>query len=191
MSAASRREGNLSSSSPRYTSLGFTREGLRRQADARRSGLCASCGSRFRPDTAPRTARWNCGPGCADRFYEDHFRSWKCAERGAIRRNREQHRGEVTCDACGGPPRPYVKGRRVSGLSFVETFRHRGFEVDHKREIAVGGDPFAPANLWILCLRCHRLKTRRFLGSGGAKRARTQAKVPSTPARLSPLEAYT
>lgn len=184
-SAAARRGENPSSHAPRYTSEGFTREGRSRQQEAWRTGLCASCGTRFRPDTAPRTRRWCCGPGCADRFYEDHFRSWRCAERGAIRRNREAHGGAFACDGCGGPARPYVKLRKG-----IEIYRHRGYEVDHKVEIAAGGDPFDPRNLWVLCLRCHRLKTRRFVGSGGGRRARTRGKVPSTPGRLIPLEAF-
>jgi len=36
-------------------------------------------------------------------------------------------------------------------------------EVDHIKEIALGGDPFDKSNLQALCSRCHKEKTARFL----------------------------
>lgn len=206
--AAARRARNPSFHGARYVSEGFTREGRHRQAEARRTGLCASCGARFRPDTSKPNARWSCGPGCSDRFYEDHFRAWRPAERGAVRRNREAHGGNVTCELCGAQPRPIHRAlnpleleiylnrnarlgyTREEAEAILAPAVHRGFEVDHKREIAAGGDPFDPRNLWVLCLKCHRRKTRRFLGGGGARRARLRGKVPSTPATLPRLEAF-
>ncbi|MGA1975789.1 MAG: HNH endonuclease signature motif containing protein [Conexivisphaerales archaeon] len=36
-------------------------------------------------------------------------------------------------------------------------------EVDHIKEIALGGDPFDKTNLQALCHRCHKEKTAEFL----------------------------
>ena len=103
---------------------------------------------------------------CADRFYEVHYRSWTTTRRAVLRRVRERFGGDVRCENCERKPREYVR-RIVLGQGtpwqFEDTLHYSGYEFDHKVELAAGGDPLDVDNVWLLCLRCHRTKTRRFL----------------------------
>jgi 5-methylcytosine-specific restriction endonuclease McrA len=53
-------------------------------------------------------------------------------------------------------------------------------EVDHIREIALGGDPFDKANLQALCRQCHREKTVRFLVEEMGKKGRIGKRLAKT-----------
>ena len=97
---------------------------------------------------------------CSDLFYERWYRSWAVARRGALRR------ANGRCEACGDRPTPI---RDIKGRPWRTWGR---LEVDHKVEVARGGDLYDPQNLQVLCSRCHAAKTRKFMRLGRAARHR-------------------
>ncbi|MCI4362987.1 MAG: HNH endonuclease [Thermoplasmata archaeon] len=93
-----------------------------------------------------------CSRGCRWRFHGRYF--WDAARRVVLRRD------HYTCQACG------LRSRKSA------------LDVDHIREIAVGGAPLDYDNLQTLCRPCHRAKTSRFLRDRRGSRA---APLPSAP----------
>lgn len=102
---------------------------------------------------------------CSTPFYDRYYRAWHITRRVVRARNvgywcagflRRRHR----------PP------------------ENEMLEYDHILEIAAGGDPLDPANVQMLCKKCHREKTRHFLSTKGP----THPLMP--PPHVRPLEVY-
>ena len=121
-----------------YQNEGWTSEGLARKIWARENRRCAQC-----DEDLPKARRLYCSRKCALRFLDDpRFHGgvllWSRIGAEILWENK-------LCQICGAKP---------------------STEVDHKKEIALGGDPFDKANLQALCHGCHMKKTARFLSFG-------------------------
>ncbi len=169
-------------------SKGWTDEGRRLLDTASAKGSCAQCGRQLRSrypvgDVRRRRFCWNRGEypnRCSDIFYRDHYQSWNATKYFVLARSRGAD-GKVRCEQCGQEPRSFKRKvkRAWSDLNWME--EHCGYEFDHTVELAAGGDPLDPSNVRLLCYRCHRRKTARFLKRG------TPSARPET---LTPLEAF-
>ena len=138
----------MNTSRPVYLNEGWTSEGLARKQWAQVKKKCAWCGALL-----PKGRRLYCSRKCSLKFVEDPryhnaMLLWTRIRAEVLWENK-------LCQKCGVNP---------------------SSEVDHIREIAVGGDPFDKANLQALCRQCHKAKTVRFLvkemGEGGRLRKR-------------------
>ncbi len=176
----------MSARSEKLASKGWTDEGRRLLDAARSKGMCAQCGTKLRSkypigDRRRRSFCWNQGnyPNrCTDIFFRKHFQSWAATKYAVLARARGADR-KLRCEQCRQEPKPT---RRVAERQWEKSVEeHCGYEFDHTVELACGGDPLDPANVRLLCLRCHRRKTARFLRRG----------TPSArPEKLTPLEAF-
>jgi 5-methylcytosine-specific restriction endonuclease McrA len=124
-------------SRPTYRNEGWTSRGIMRRRMAEENLKCAFCGK-----VLPKGRRVYCSDKCSWRFSNDprYHRTiylWTRIRAEIL----WEHK---ICQICGVNP---------------------SSEVDHIREIARGGDPFAKSNLQAVCIQCHRRKTARFLSS--------------------------
>lgn len=146
-------------------SKGWRAEALPLLDAARAKGVCAQCAKPLHskyPVGDSRRRSFCHGDKCSDLFYERHFQSWAVAKRAVSRRVKAANGGEIRCENCGAKPEPIRKPFKWDG-SVLDYEAHCGYEYDHRAEIAAGGDPFDPDNIWILCLHCHHAKTAGFL----------------------------
>lgn len=166
-------------------SKGWTQEGRRLIEEARGKGVCVGCGrpSRSKLPLGSARRRIACGPICANRFYETYYQSWTTTKRAVTRRVRERF-GEIRCELCGGKPQEISKRVRAEKgtWSYAWTYHHPGYEYDHIVEIAAGGDAQDVNNVQLLCLRCHRRKTRRFV--------RTHTPAQAKPSQIASLDDF-
>lgn len=164
----------MSARSEKLKSKGWTDDGWRLIEAARAKGVCAHCGKTLRSkfpvgDPRRRVFCWgqpyNDHSRCSDLFYETYYQSWSMTKYRVLRRVREKFKGQIRCESCGQKPKPVKKDIGWDGRPWFYEI-HCGYEFDHISEIAAGGDPFDVNNVWLICLRCHRRKTSRFLKRG-------------------------
>lgn len=130
---------------------------------------CVSCGA----EKGPKSKRPYCRvQPCPDLFYERWYRSLGVARRAALRR------AGGRCERCGAVPTPI---KSIRGRPWRTWGR---LEVDHKIEVARGGDLYNPSNFQVLCSRCHSEKTRLFMRLGKLARHR----APINAVRLEAFE---
>lgn len=190
----------------RFGSEGWTPEGKIAKDAARNAGVCVICSLpiTLKSDRARAAHKGE----CADILYERFYRGWTPVKRAVLRRVRSANDGAIRCEACGGAPTPAVRKQRYTyeqrALGGRVAWRkvpirsvlgplaipHVGYEFDHTREIASGGDPLDPANVRLLCLRCHRRKTRAF-NSARRSRAKRRPLPEDAPWRVRPLDGWT
>ena len=118
-------------------------------------GRCCRC-------NAPLTGRrrsW-CSNDCIDAHYRDCGFSWA---HDVYEANIARFGGFGRCCRC--------------GASFPRPSGDRG-EADHIRPIALGGDPVAVENGQMLCVACHRAKTRSDMRLIVAARKRARLRTP-------------
>lgn len=122
-------------SRPTYLNEGWTSQGIIRKMWAKENKRCAWCGEHL-----PKGRTLYCSQKCGWRFFDDpgyHNRVylWTRIRAEVLWENK-------VCKRCG---------------------IRRSSEVDHIKEVALGGDPFDKTNLQALCHQCHKEKTALFL----------------------------
>lgn len=127
--------GDIPVNRPTYLNEGWTASGITRKRWALENERCAWCGGPL-----PKHRRIYCSRNHALKFADDPRYHKKMLLWSRIRA--EVLWEHKICQNC-----------RVNPSS----------EVDHIKEIALGGDPFDKSNLQALCSRCHKEKTARFL----------------------------
>lgn len=135
-----------------YLNGGWTSEGIIRRSWAKENKKCAYCG-----EPVPKGQRLYCSRKCSWTFFNDsRYHSkvflWTRIRAEVLWENKK-------CQKCGHNP---------------------SSEVDHIKEIAIGGDPFDKANLQALCHQCHKKKTIRFLIQQMRARSRIGSRVTTT-----------
>jgi len=125
----------MTSKRPTYLNEGWTSEGTIRRNWARENKRCAFCS-----EPIPKGRSLYCSRNCSllfsnDPRYHNRMLLWTKIRAEVLWENK-------ICVNCGKNP---------------------ASEVDHIKEIAVGGDPFDKANLQALCRQCHKKKTVHFL----------------------------
>jgi len=149
------RNADMTTTRPVYVNEGWTPEGLVRKNWAQDNRKCAWCSG-----SLPKGRRLYCSRKCGLRFIEDPryhntMLLWT--------RIRAEVLWETKlCQKCKVKP---------------------SSEVDHIREIALGGDPFDKANLQALCRQCHKEKTVCFLVEEMGKKGRIGKRLARTRVR--------
>jgi 5-methylcytosine-specific restriction endonuclease McrA len=125
----------MKSQRPVYLNEGWTSEGLNRRKWAAANGKCAFCRSPL-----PERRRIYCSRTCSVKFTEDPRYHRRILQWAKIRA--EVLWENKICQICKSNP---------------------ATEVDHIKEVASGGEPFAKYNLQAVCRICHKRKTALFL----------------------------
>lgn len=111
------------------------------QKDSQGNKLCLNCSKMI---TTKRRRKY-CSEDCAYEFFANHnhsvMRNWLVDKRGAI------------CEKCG--KKLTEKNNNISWIKWEDII------IDHKIPIALGGEEFGEENLWILCQKCNKEKTKQ------------------------------
>lgn len=115
-----------------------------------RNGHCINCGKDLSFDA--RRSSWCCSQ-CEKQYYKEVWRKYDY--------KRILKRDNFTCLKCGRIEQKRQDFRNFKQWTVYLKSMDFHLEVDHIRPIALGGSKYHSSNLWTLCNKCHKIKTKK------------------------------
>jgi len=147
-------------------------------------GHCVWCGKKL----TGRQRTWCADKKKCLAEYMAKCGSWQQMRVWMAHRNRERHNGILVCEKCNEHIKSNRKEmnllrnrwealneqrykKELIGIEKIEAeietirvklsvLQKHTYEIDHKVAIALGGHPTDVNNLWLICIKCHKQKTR-------------------------------